>query len=378
MTLGAQKPFVGIIGDGQLALMLADSLKKSGFPFCAYSTTKNSPMELLYPAETTHDLFTFQSKANVFTLENEFFTVNELSDMLQEKKDTLFPDLESYQHFSDKISQRKFYASFDIPSPRWMEVTASDFDKIFESGFSFPFIVKAPSGGYDGKGVRVVRNPSEFNSVADTFGLYEGKPLLIEEMVTIKKELAQGFLRSKDGSYTLLPLVETVQVNGICQYVHHPAPVSEKIAQEIESILQKLIHAPLTGIFNFEFFLDDQDRIFINEGAPRPHNSQHLTMDASPFSQFDLVAKYVTQEKNLPQHIETKPSAMVNILGKSQGSGYQLTLPEIGPGISVHTKLYGKETCSPGRKMGHVNLIHHDSPLDLRETALRVFKEYHI
>lgn len=378
MTQSTQIPIIGIIGDGQLALMLADALMALHIDFCALAHTENSPMELVYPLKTTKDPENFRAKANVFTLENEFLSIEELKNLLRDKSEALFPKLDSYQHFSNKISQRKLYEALEIPSPQWMEVKDANLEEIFKQGFTFPFIVKASSGGYDGKGVRVVRNPSEFNQVADTFGLYDGQTLLLEEMVSIKKELAQGFLRAQDGSFTVLPLVETVQVNGICQYVYHPAPVSATISKEIESILHRLMNAPLIGIFNFEFFVDANDRVFINEGAPRPHNSQHLTIDASSHSQFDLLARYLIGEDNLPHHISTKTSAMVNILGRSEGPGYRLSLPNIESGIEVHSKLYGKQKCSLGRKMGHVNLIDINSNTDLRDLATKVFKEYHI
>jgi 5-(carboxyamino)imidazole ribonucleotide synthase len=376
MTHAASRSIIGIIGDGQLALMLADALRARMVDFLCYSSSSDSPMALLYPAETTQNARYFQAEATVFTLENEFHTIDELSELLGEKKDKLFPDLASYSHFANKISQHKLYASLNLPTPQWMEVKDPDLSLIMEK-FSFPFIVKAPAGGYDGKGVRVVRNPSEFNIVSDAFGLYEGKSLLIEQMVSIKKELAQGFIRNAEGNFTLLPLVETVQVNGICQFVHYPAPVSAKVATEIESILKTLMKN-LVGIFNFEFFLDDEDRIFINEGAPRPHNSQHLTIDASAHSQFTLLADYLSQRKGLPQTVATKNSAMVNILGKSTGTGYELTLPKTDSGVSVHLKLYGKQTCSPGRKMGHVNLVDETATHNLTDIATRVFKEYHI
>ncbi len=369
---------IGIIGDGQLALMLADSFKKREQAFFCFSENENSSMELLYPQQTLKDAQLFRESCDVFTLENEFHTVQELEELLLNKKQTLFPNLSSYGHFSNKIFQRQLFQKLEIPSPIWMEVRDPDLTKIYESGLSFPFIVKAPAGGYDGKGVRVVRNPSDFNSVADDFGLYHGKSLLVEEMISIKKELAQGFVRSEDGSFTLLPLVETVQVNGICQYVYHPAPVSQDIQKQIEEILKKLMKAPLVGIFNFEFFLDDRERVFINEGAPRPHNSQHLTMDASTFSQFDLVAMYLTPQEKIPSKLETKSSAMINILGRSEGKEYSLRLPEISSNISVHTKLYGKNKCAFGRKMGHVNLVDENQTSNLREIALKIFKEYHI
>ena len=369
---------IGIIGDGQLALMLAESLQKRGVPFLCLKQSSNSPMERRFPEETTADVAQFRKECDAFTLENEFLSVKELQELLEEKSSALFPNLASYDHFADKVSQRNLYTQLEIPSPQWMALTPGSDPRSVLQKFSFPFVVKASAGGYDGKGVRMVKNEQDFTTAVRDFGFPEGKTLLIEEKVLIKLELAQGFLRQSSGVSTLLPLVHTVQEDGVCNFVYYPAPVPPSIQDQISSILKKLMEAPLVGIFNFEFFVDQNDQVFINEGAPRPHNSQHLTIDASFFSQFDLLGLHLLGAHDVPRTVTTKKSAMINLLGKSSGPDYKLTLPETSPDIDVKPKLYHKTTCSPGRKMGHLNLVDRQGTHDLKETAQKIFREYEL
>jgi len=169
--------------------------------------------------------------------------------------------------------------------------------------------------------------------------------------------------------------VETVQKNGVCHFVQYPCKINEKAQERIELIMKKLISAHLTGIFNFEFFVDKNDNVYINEGAPRTHNSQHLTIDASNFSQFDLLAFYLTDSMTAPRDVQTKPSLMVNLLGKSTGPARELKLPEFS-NLKVFPKLYGKIKSTPGRKMGHVNIVDDDNNTNLRAIGEKILKEY--
>ncbi|MES2527582.1 MAG: ATP-grasp domain-containing protein [Bdellovibrionota bacterium] len=363
---------IGIFGDGQLALMLAESLTKKATPFLALLQSDNSPMERIFPASVTRDPERFVNDCDVFTLENEFLKVEELSRLLGKKSDKLFPEIKSYKHFGDKISQRNLYQELGLPSPRWMTVTNATELQNASQKFPFPFIAKASSGGYDGKGVRVIKSSQELNQVSIDFGL----PLLLEEKVSLKTEVARGFVRTKDGDISFLPLVETLQQDGICHLVQYPARVSEKVKAEVENALKKLSDYPLIGIFNFEFFVDENDHVTINEGAPRPHNSQHLTIDASNVSQFELLALALGNQP-LPQ-ITTKPSLMVNILGQTQGNDIPLTLPDLPTSVKVTPKLYGKEKCAPGRKMGHVNLVDEAGTHDLKSLGEKILREYRL
>jgi 5-(carboxyamino)imidazole ribonucleotide synthase len=369
---------IGIIGDGQLALMLADSLTRLGLDFYCLSETDDSPMQLLYPARTLREREVFRHRCSIFSLENEFLSQAALKDLLQAKIGALFPEIDSYTCFGDKISQRNLYQSLGLPSPQWMALERPAQLPEVAQRFQFPLVLKASQGGYDGKGVRIVHSSEALEQAARDFGLFEGRALLIEEKVQIKQELAQGFVRDAQGRFTMLPLVETVQEDGVCNLVFYPPNVSVDTSNRIEQILNKLMQRPLVGIFNFEFFLTHAGEVFINEGAPRPHNSQHLTIDASNFSQFDLLALYLAGNPQLPEKLETRPSAMINILGRSAGENYQLILPEVEAPVELRAKLYGKKQSSMGRKLGHVNLVDASGSSDLPTLARRIFKEYRI
>ncbi len=369
---------VGIIGDGQLALMLAEALHKKGIQFCCLCTSDASPMKRVFPDNTTQDKHLFQQSATIYTLESEFFTTTELEHLLKAKTNKLFPDIKSYSCFADKISQRRLYDRLGLASPKWQAILTEDDLVFIKKHFPYPFILKASQGGYDGKGVREVKNEDELNLGLKDFGFHEGNPLLVEEKVKLKKEVAQGFIRNARGDRSLLPLVDTVQKDGVCNLVYYPAEVSVNVKAQIQSILDTLCHYPLIGIFNFEFFIDQNDHVTINEGAPRPHNSQHLTVDASDYSQFDLLAMYLSDEVYLPENLETLPSAMINILGQSTGNDYQLTLPSVDSKFKVYPKLYAKEKCLPGRKMGHVNIISQTDDNELKQAAEKILMEYKI
>jgi phosphoribosylaminoimidazole carboxylase PurK protein len=369
---------VGIIGDGQLALMLAEALQRRGIKFCCLSTSDTSSMARSFPDQTTQNKLLFQSSSTTFTLENEFLSMVEIHNLLKEKSCQLFPDIKSYSHFVDKISQRILFEELGLPSPKWRPLQEEQDLKDLKNQFSYPYILKASQGGYDGKGVREVENEKDLFLALKDFGFNQGRPLLVEEKVRLKKEVAQGFIRNNVGDHTFLPLVDTVQKNGVCNLVYYPAEVSESVKSQIHSILKTLVDYPLIGIFNFEFFIDQEDHVTINEGAPRPHNSQHLTMNASNYSQFDLLAMYLAQYSELPGALETLPSAMINILGKSNSSDYHLSLPALSSDLKVFPKLYAKELCLPGRKMGHVNIVAQSNNDELKQAAERILMEYKI
>lgn len=366
---------IGIIGDGQLALMLAEALTKINTSFMCLSSAHESPMHAFFPDSITSDAQRFRAECDVFTLENEFHSIPELHDLLQIKSGKLFPEINSYNFFADKISQRRFYESVGISGPKWMPLRNISDLQVMSEKFPYPYVIKASKGGYDGKGVRVVNNHQELEIVLKDFKFAEGNFLLVEEKVQIQKEVAQGFLRASNGQFTLLPLVETIQENGVCNLVHYPSRVNDHIQGQIDFFLERLIASGLVGIFNFEFFVDSNNRVLINEGAPRTHNSQHLTMNASPLSQFDLLALYLTDPTNAPRKISAKPSVMVNILGKKNGPCGELKLPEFSS-LKVNVKLYGKAQSSPGRKMGHVNIVDEDGRTDLLAVGRRILKEY--
>jgi phosphoribosylaminoimidazole carboxylase (NCAIR synthetase) len=142
--------------------------------------------------------------------------------------------------------------------------------------------------------------------------------------------------------------------------------------------MDSLAKSRLIGLFSFEFFYTEAGEVVVNEGAPRPHNSQHLSLDASPVSQFDLLMGFLASGNlpNISSPIPCKPSVMINLLGKSTGENYTLGLPKLPDGLVAHPKLYLKKESRLGRKMGHLNLIDESGALNLIEIGQRVLKEY--
>ena len=197
-------------------------------------------------------------------------------------------------------------------------------------------------------------------------------------------EFAQGILLDGKGKVVFLPLVETVQENGTCVLTLSRLTLSqderEAVSSKIKESLTKIARSTLQGLFNFEFFYTRDGNVLINEGAPRPHNSQHLTIDASPVSQFALLMKYLAGDSTVFSlgEIPTRPAAMINLLGKSLGTEYALTLPPLPAELEVYPKLYLKKECRPGRKMGHLNLVDPSGKLDLISLGEKILKEYQL
>lgn len=383
---------IGILGDGQLALMLGESASKFQIPFMAFGADHESSVANFFPK--SHQNLTKlegSSPISVLTLENEFVSVSELRQ-LESRGFQIVPDSASYSHFDSKIHQREFYRSLEIPSPQWMTFPAGlpGHDLLntvhrIEQTFSYPVILKASQGGYDGYGVRKAADSKQLETALRQLGWDQGKDILIEEAVKIRMELAQGALFNGKGGWNALPLVETIQKDGICEVVlSQPSLKAEELAdvqKRILTILKKIATSHLLGLFNFEFFLTESGEILINEGAPRPHNSQHLSLNACPVSQFDLVIRFI-QEGRLPlpngEVIQAVPSAMINLLGQTDGENYSLYLPELPKDVGTYPKLYGKKKCRPGRKMGHLVLVDPSGKQGLLALARKVLKEYRL
>lgn len=371
---------IGILGDGQLAMMLGESAQRRHIPFVAFGKDPQSSFARRFPEQFRTEV---QGPLKSLTLENEFHSVEELETLERRTGTSICPAPEHYRHFENKIAQRRFYESLGIPSPRWFVYPKTDAPPALE----FPLVLKVARGGYDGYGVRVVKDALGLSTALKELGHDRGNEILAEERVEIRRELAQGILVDGKGGAIYLPLVESVQQDGICVLtLSQPTLAPEELASvraQARGILDRIAGSGIAGLFHFEFFLTQDHRLLINEGAPRPHNSAHLTLQASEWSQFDLLMEYLNQGKlPLPPgtEITAAPSAMVNLLGRSAGTEYQLGLPDIELGIDLYPKLYLKKENRPGRKMGHVNLVdrreHALSAQEFLRLGQRIYQEY--
>ena len=332
------------------------------------------------------DLIAFAKQCSVVTLENEFLP-SELLDSVQVESGTqIVPNIPSYQKFENKIAQRNFYRKLNIASPKWAVAPETSHQILTElkANFSYPVVLKASQGGYDGYGVRIVSSPDELEPALLDLRHSKKNPILIEEKVSIKKEFAQAALFDGQGKMILLPLVETVQRNGICELVLSKPTLPENELSFVKAKVLEALHliskSEITGLFSFEFFYTNQNQVYINEGAPRPHNSQHLSMNACEQSQFDLLISFLASG-DLPKvesPLPALPGVMINLLGQSNQSDYALRLPAVPTGIEVFPKLYMKKESRIGRKMGHLNLIDRTGKADLVALGEKILKEYQL
>lgn len=354
---------IGILGGGQLARMSAYQAYKLGFEIAIIEKVKNSPAgqlthnEYVGWVEDKKLLHKFASDCDVVTLENEFVDYQYL-EQIEELGIEVIPSPKTIGIIQDKYTQKVALKKKGIPVPVFMEVKSSnDYNRIsVELGERF--ILKARKMGYDGYGNAEVNNEEEFSSAVKELS-YRHSFLMAEEFVKFEKELAVMVVRTKN-EIKVYPVVETIQKNHICHIVIAPAQISSKKIKEAEEISIEAVKAVSGyGIFGVELFLNE-DKILVNEMAPRPHNSGHYTIEACVTSQFENHIRSVL-ELPLGSTKMLKPTAvMINLLGKKNGTGILENYAEVTKEPNAHLHLYGKAESRIGRKMGHITILGDD------------------
>ncbi|WP_144795600.1 5-(carboxyamino)imidazole ribonucleotide synthase [Microbacterium paludicola] len=349
---------VGVIGGGQLARMMIAPAVELGLDLRVLAETDGMSAKLAATAVGDYrDLETvraFAADVDVITFDHEHVPQDVLRALVADGV-AVHPGPDALQYAQDKLVMRARLAELGVPQPDWARVADADELQVFLDDHGGRAVVKTPRGGYDGKGVRVVSAASD---AADWFAqLSGGDGLLVEELVSFRRELAQQVARRPSGQTVAYPVVETVQRDGVCAEVFAPAPgAGERLAQMAEDIGRRIADGlGVTGMLAVELFETDDDRILVNELAMRPHNSGHWSQDGAVTGQFEQHLRAVA---DLPLG-ETSPrapwAAMVNILGgPTEGtfeSRFEAAMSE-HPDAKIHT--YGKDA-RPGRKVGHVN-----------------------
>jgi 5-(carboxyamino)imidazole ribonucleotide synthase len=294
-------------------------------------------------------------RSEVMTFEHELVDLPALAE-LEANGAQVRPSTAVLALAVDKLHQRRTLAAFDgVHVPSYASVTGLPEIESFAAQHSWPVVLKARSGGYDGRGVWMCADGATASRALQD-GQAAGLELYVEEAVDITVELAVLVARSPSGEVAVHPPVETCQVDGMCRSVVMPPRVPEKIAGEVEDLARNLAdRIGLEGLMAVELFLTRDDRLLINELAMRTHNTGHLHTEASTTSQFEQHLRAVL---DLPLGVTTpiaSAAAMVNVVGPDDGSDPASRLQDAlrVPGASVH--LYGK-SARPGRKLGHVTV----------------------
>jgi 5-(carboxyamino)imidazole ribonucleotide synthase len=252
----------------------------------------------------------------------------------------------------NKIVMRERLGSIGAPIPEWAVVRDADDLERFLADHGRRGVVKTPRGGYDGKGVRVVRSAEE---VDEWFATAGETGLLVEELVDFRRELSQLVARRPSGELRAWPLVETVQRDGACAEVIAPAPHAGSLPDEARALAERIAtELGVTGVLAVELFETSDGRLLVNELAMRPHNTGHWTIDGAITSQFEQHLRAVLDLPLGDPSSTAEWSVMVNIFGGPRNATMQARYPmalAAHPGVKFHS--YGKES-RPGRKVGHV------------------------
>jgi 5-(carboxyamino)imidazole ribonucleotide synthase len=363
-------PVAGMVGAGQLARMTCQAAVGLGIGFRVLAEGPDeSAAQVCAGTElgdyrSLDDLLAFGGGCDVVTFDHEHVPEQHLI-ALERAGLTVRPGPRALRYAQDKRAMRERVAALGIACPR--SATAAGLDDVlaFADRSGWPVVLKAVTGGYDGKGVWVCRNPDEAAVV-----VAHGLDLLAEEHVAFERELAVLVARSPSNQAAVYPVVQTIQRDGICREVLAPAPA---LAEETALAAQQLgltIAAGIgvTGMLAVELF-ETPDGLLVNELAMRPHNSGHWTIEGARTSQFEQHLRAVL-DLPLGTPTATAPYAvMANVLGGDDPDLHDRLIHVMAadPGVKVH--LYGKAV-RPGRKIGHVTALGDDLE-DLRGRARR-------
>ncbi|MBD8011008.1 5-(carboxyamino)imidazole ribonucleotide synthase [Microbacterium sp. NPDC077391] len=349
---------VGVIGGGQLARMMIAPAVEIGLDIRVLAEDEGMSAQLAATAVGDYrDLETvraFARDVDVITFDHEHVPQDVLRALVADGIQ-VHPGPDALQYAQDKLVMRARLAELDVPQPEWAPVRDAGELQRFIDEHGGGAVVKTPRGGYDGKGVRVVRSGSD---AADWFASAGGEALLAEELVSFRRELAQQIARRPSGEMVAYPVVETVQRDGVCAEVIAPAPgTTARVVELAEQIGRRVAEGiGVTGMLAVELFETDDDRILVNELAMRPHNSGHWSQDGAVTGQFEQHLRAVA-DLPLGRTDPRQPwTVMINILGgPAEGSLADRFAPAMQEYRDAKIHTYGKAP-RPGRKVGHVNV----------------------
>jgi len=365
-------PIVGMVGGGQLARMTHQAAIALGQSLHVLAASQDDPAALVSPNITIGEhtdldaLASFGAGCDVLTFDHEHVPGEHLLELVA-KGIKVRPGPDALLHAQDKLVMRRKLAELGMPVPRFAQVER--LEDVLEFG-AWPCVLKAARGGYDGRGVWMLNGPESARDLVPKL-LEWGTPLLVEERVAMRRELAALVARSPFGQGGVWPVVETVQSNGICVEVLAPAPdlspEDADVAQELA--LRIAAELDVVGVLAVELF-DTDAGLVINELAMRPHNSGHWTIEGARTSQFEQHLRAVLDYPLGATDVMAPAVVMANVLGASHP-------PAMSPDERLHHLLarfrdahvhyYGKQE-RPGRKIGHVTMLG-ASMADVRERA---------
>ncbi|WP_418639313.1 5-(carboxyamino)imidazole ribonucleotide synthase [Winogradskyella sp.] len=352
---------LGILGGGQLGKMMLYDTRKFDIYTCVLDPSPDAPSRLACDEFTVGDLLDYDTVINfgkqvdVLTFEIENVNVDAL-ETLEKQGIKVFPSSKTLRTIQNKATQKLFYRDHNIPTADFSRFAyTSEIDEAVDhGGLNYPFVWKSARFGYDGTGVKVVRNLSDLTDLPNV-------ECITEQLIPFKNELAVIVARNAQGDVKTYPVVEMEfhpEANQV-EYVICPARIPDAIAKKAESVALKVAaEFKHVGLLAVEMFQTETDDILVNEVAPRPHNSGHYSIEASYTSQFEQQIRCIL---GLPLgNTESKVAGvMVNLVGAENHTGNVVykNIEKILAMDGVTPHIYGKKQTRPFRKMGHVTIV---------------------
>ena len=368
---------LGILGGGQLGRMLLAETQKLDIHTSILDNNKNAPCAEICNTFVVGDLldyetiYNFGKTVNLLTIEIENVNLDAL-DKLEDEGLSIYPKPKNLRIIQSKARQKNFYVDTQIPTAEFSHYAyLEELKHSYENDIiNFPFVWKAARFGYDGNGVKIVRNIEDLNNLPNV-------ECITEKLIPFKNELAVIVARNTAGEVKTYPVVEMEfhpEANQV-EYVICPARIDFKVAEKAKEVALKVVRElDFVGLLAVELFQTVDDKILVNEVAPRPHNSGHYSIEASYTNQFE---QHVRSILNLPLgNTDSKVAGiMVNLVGEEGFSGdviYQ-NIEEILKIDGVTPHIYGKKQTRPFRKMGHVTIV--DADIDKARKIAQQVKE---
>jgi len=357
LRLRSGQPKAGILGGGQLGRMLLQAAANYPVETFVMENDAECPSAHLcnhfIKGDITNfdDVYNFGKGLDAVTIEIESVNADAL-EKLQNEGVKIYPNPAALRTIKNKILQKQFYKDHEIPTSDF--IITENLLALKQQEKFLPAVHKLGMGGYDGRGVQIIRTKEDIEKGFDA-------PSVLEKMVKIKKEISVIVAVNDKGETTVYPAVDMLfdQRLNLLEYQVSPAELPEKVLWKVEAIAMKVVKdLNSAGIFAVELFVDTSDNVFVNETAPRVHNSGHHTIEANYSSQFDMLWRIMLgYPLGSTEHI--LPAAIVNLVGADGFSGivHYEGLHEILQIQNVFVHIYGKKETRPGRKMGHITIL---------------------
>jgi 5-(carboxyamino)imidazole ribonucleotide synthase len=362
---------VGILGGGQLGRMMLQAAANYQVETHVLENDDECPAAHLCRHFVKGDIrdfdavYNFGKSLDAITIEIENVNIDAL-EQLEKEGVKIFPKPAVLRIIKNKVLQKQYYGEHQIPTAEFAVLQSNK--NMDQWAHLIPAVQKLAEGGYDGRGVQIIET---LEGADDGFDAHS----VLEKKVKIKKEIAVMIAIGQDGKTALYPPVEMVfnKDLNLLDYQICPADIPQQILWKVEAIALSVVrhfHSP--GLFAVELFVDVMDEVFVNETAPRVHNSGHHTIEAHYSSQYDMLWRIILGYP-LGNTKQILPSIMINIIGKEGYSGEPIYkgLDEVLQIDNAFVHLYGKSQTRPGRKMGHITILSHEKQ-DLTHKANKV------